>query len=117
MKIPKHYFHDRVVLVLLGVNLALFLLSFLGVVLGVNPDENPTSIIAYRDTTRVGQISGPTGDLYQFAIFSAIVTFTSIVLSIKLYAHRKHLAIGTLGTNILLLSMAIIVFNALTRTL
>ncbi len=117
MKVPKHYFQDRSILALLGANLALFLLSFLGVLLGVKPDENPTSIIAYRDTTRIGQISGPTGDLYQFAIFAVIVTVTTVVLSIKLYVHRKHLSTGVLGMNILLLVMSIIIFNALTRTL
>ncbi len=117
MKIPKHYFHDRSVLSLLGANLALFLLSFLGVILGVNPNENPTSIIAYRDTTRIGQISGPTGDLYQFAFFAVIVTVTAVVLSMKLYVHRKHLSVGILGMNTLLLVMSIIIFNALTRTL
>jgi len=117
MHIPKHYFHDRTILALLGANLALFLLSFIGVLLGVNADENATSIIAYRDTTRIGQISGPTGDLYQFAIFVVIVTVTTITLSLKLYVHRKHLSVGVLGMNILLLVMSIIIFNALTRTL
>lgn len=117
MHIPKNYFHDRSVLALLATNLALFLLSTIGVLLGVNSDENPTSIVAYRDTTKIGQISGPTSDLYQFAIFALIVTVASIVLSMKLFGHRRHLAIGILGLNVLLLLMSIIIFSALTRTL
>ena len=117
MHIPKHYFHDRSVLALIGANAALFLLSTIYVLLGVNPDENPTSIVAYRDTTRIGQISGPTSDLYQFALFALIVTVASVMLSIKLYAHRRHLSVGILGMNTLLLVMTIIIFNALTRTL
>jgi hypothetical protein len=117
MHIPKHYFHDRTVLALVGANLALFLLSVLGVLLGVNADENPTSIIAYRDTTKIGQISGATTDLYQFALFVVIVTVASIVLSMKLFAHRRHLSVGLLGLNVLLLVMSIIIFNALTKTL
>ncbi len=117
MKLPKNYFHDRTVLSLLGANMALFLLSFLGVILGLNPSENPTSIVAYRDTTKIGQISGPTEELYQFAVFSVVVTVASIILSLKIYPKRRHLAVGLLGMNILLLIMSIIIFNALTRTL
>ena len=117
MHIPKNYFHDRSVLALVGANLALFALSTLSVLLGVDAGENPTSIIAYRDTTKIGQISGPTSDLYQFALFALIVTVGTLSLSIKLYVHRRHLAVGILGMNSLLLVMTIIIFNALTRTL
>lgn len=117
LKVPKHYFHDRSVLVLVSVNLALFILSTINVLLGVDADENPTSIIAYRDTTKVGQISGPTSDLYQFAVFGCIVTIAAIILSMKLFAHRRHLAVGVLALNVLLLGMTIIIFNALTKTL
>lgn len=117
MHIPKHYFHDRSVLALIGANAALALLSISSVLLGVQSEENPTSIVAYRDTTKIGQISGPTNDLYQFALFALIVTTASYILSIKLYAHRRHLAVGILGLNTLLLVLCIIIFNALTRTL
>ena len=117
MHIPKNYFHDRSALALVGANMALFLLTTISVLLGVNSDENPTSIVAYRDTTKIGQISGPTGDLYQFALFALIVTVAMTVLSMKLYVHRRHLSIGLLGLNSLLLGMTIIIFSALTRTL
>jgi len=117
MHIPKHYFHDRSVLGLLAANAALFLVTSISVVLGVNPDENPTSIVAYRDTTKIGQIGGPTSDLYQFVFFAIIVTLASFMLSMKLYSHRRHLSVGMLGLNVLLLVMTIIIFNALTKTL
>lgn len=117
MKVPKNYFHSRSVLALLAVNSALFLLSTLGVLLGVDGDENPTSIVAYRDTSKIGQISGSTTELYQFALFTVIVTVGSVVLSMKLYSHRRHLSVGILGLNVLLLIMSIIVFSALTTTL
>ena len=117
MHIPKHYFRDRSVLALVGANAALALLAIASVLLGVQSEENPTSIVAYRDTTKIGQISGPTSDLYQFALFALIVTVTSIVLSIKLYVHRRHLSVGVLALNTLLLILSIIIFNALTRTL
>jgi len=117
MKVPKHYFHDRSVLALVSVNAALSLLTVIYVLLGVNTDESATSIVAYRGTAKVGSISGPTSDLYQFALFVAVVTVATTLLSMKLYAHRRHLSIGALGLNILLLVMTFIIFNALTRTL
>jgi hypothetical protein len=115
--IPKRYFHDRSVLALFGANLALFVLSTLNVILGINTEENPTSIVAYRDTAKVGQIPGPTSELYQFALFALIVTVASLLLSIKLYTHRRHLAVGLLALNCLLLILSIIIFNSLTKTL
>ncbi|MBP6962317.1 hypothetical protein KBB49_02160 [Candidatus Saccharibacteria bacterium] len=117
MRIPKNYFHDRSVLALVGANLALSLIAVLSVLLGVKPEENPTSIVAYRDSSKIGQISGSTNELYQFAIYAVIVTVASLLLSMKLYAHRRHLAVGILGLNTLLLVLTIIIFNALTRTL
>lgn len=117
MHIPKKYFHDKSVLALLAANTALFLLIVFGVLLGVSADENPTSIVAYRDATKIGQISGPTSDLYQFALFAIIVTIASTILSMKIFTLRRQLAIGVLGLNVLLLVMNIIIFNALTRTL
>lgn len=117
MHIPKNYFHDRSVLVLFAANAAFFLLATVSVLLGVNTDENPTSIVGYRDTARVGQVSGPTSDLYQFAVFAVIVYTATSVLSLKLYTHRRHLSVGVLAMGLLLLVMTIIIFNALTQTL
>lgn len=117
MKVPKNYFRDRNVLALVGANFALCILAILDVVLNVDSDKSDTSIIAYRDTTKIGQIQGPTGELYQFALFALIVTVATTLLSIKLYTHRRHLSVGILGLCVLLLVMTIIIFNALTRTL
>lgn len=117
LKVPKHYFRDRAVLALVSLNVALFVLALLNILFGVDADENPTSIVAYRDTTQYGQISGATTNLYQFGVFVTLVTLISIILSVKLYSHRKYLSIGILGMNLLLLLMSVIIFNALTRTL
>ncbi len=114
MHIPKKYFHDRSVLGLLGANAAFFLLSVITVLLGVSSNENVTSIVAYRETSKIGQIQGANSDLYQFAMFAVVVTVASVLLSLKLYIHRRHLAVGVLALNILLLVMDIIIFSALT---
>jgi len=116
MKIAKHYYHDKSVLSLLAMNAALFLLAMTNVLLNVDTEASDTSIISYRSSRGI-QISGPTSDLYQFAAFAAIVTVVCVFLSIKLYSHRRHLAVSVLGLNVITLILCLVVFSALTRTL
>lgn len=116
MYIPKGYFHDRSVLALIGVNAALFLLTVSNVLLNVNTEESSVSIVSYR-SSRAIQLSGPTGELYQFAFFAVVVTLFTMALSLKLYAHRRSLAIALMGLNVISLVLCLVVFNALTRTL
>jgi hypothetical protein len=116
MKITKHYYHDKSVLSLLAVNAALFVLSVSNVLLNVDTEASDTSIISYRSSRGI-QNSGSTSELYYFAAFALIVTSVSVFLSIKLYSHRRHLAISILGLNVITLILCLVVFNALTRTL
>ncbi len=116
MHIPKNYFHDKSILGLLGLNAALLVLSVSNVLLNVDTELNSVSIINFR-SSRAIQTSGPTSSLYEFALFALIVTVVSTILSIKLYSHRKHLAIGVLGLNVVSLLLCLVVFNALTRTI
>jgi len=116
MKIPTHYFQDKSVLALLGANGALFLLAVANVMLNVDTELNSVSIVTYR-SSRAIQVSGPTSALYQFAIFALIITGISLFLSLKLYKHRRHLSVSILGLNVVSLTLCLVVFNALTRTL
>jgi hypothetical protein len=116
MKLSKIYYHDKTVLALLGANAALFLLAISNVLLNVDTELSDTSIVSYRSSRGI-QISGPTSDLYQFALFALIVTVISVILSIKLFPLRRHLAVSILGLNIITLILCLVVFNALTRTL
>lgn len=116
MKITKNYYHDKSVLSLLAINAALFLLTVSNVLLNVDTEASDTSIISYRSSRGI-QVSGPTSELFQFAFFAIIVTAFSVALSIKLFSHRRHLAVSILGLNIITLLLCLVVFNALTRTL
>ena len=102
MKLSKIYYHDKSVLALLGVNAALFLLAVSNVLLNVDTELSDTSIVTYRSNRGI-QVSGPTSELFQFAIFALIVTIFSVILSIKLYPHRRNLAVSILGLNIITL--------------
>lgn len=116
MHIPKQYLHDKSILSLLGLNAALFVLTAANVLLSVNTDLNSSSIVSYR-SNQAFQISGPTSDLYQFATFSVIVTVISVLLSLRLYGHRRHLAVSVLGLNVVSLLFCFAWFYHLTRTL
>jgi len=116
MQIPKKYHHDKYILALLGANGALFIVAITNVLLNVDTSLNAVSIISYR-SSRAIQVSGPTSELYQFAILACISTVVMTIISIKLFVHRRHLAISVLGLNIISLVLCLVVFNALTRTL
>jgi hypothetical protein len=116
MHVPKKYFHDKTVLALLSINAALFVLAVANVLLSVDTELKSVSIVSYR-ASRAIQVSGPTSDLYQFALFSVIVTVLTVLLSIKLYALRRHLSISVLGLNVISLILCMVIFNALLRTL
>jgi len=116
MKLPKKLLHDKRILALLAANIALSFVAIIVVMLGVDTSESTLSIVSYRSLREI-QVSGPTSELYQFAGFAAIVTTVSVALSIKLYVHRRHLALSLLGLNIVTLTLSMVVFNALTRTL
>jgi hypothetical protein len=115
LKIPKNYFHDKSVLALMSANGALVLIAVANVLFNVD-SENSVSIVSFRQSRAI-QVSGPTSELYDFALFALIVTVVSVFLSMKLYAHRRHLSVSVLGLNIVSLLLCLVVFSALTRTL
>lgn len=116
MHIPKNYFKDKTVLGLLSANAALFVLTVGYILLSVDTEASGVSIVSFR-SNRAIQTSGPTTDLYHFALFAVIVTAVMTFLSVRLYGHRRHLAISLLGLNIISLVLCSVVFNALTLTI
>ncbi len=55
MHIPKHYFHDRTVLALLGVNTILVLFVVLFILLKIDPAQGSTHIVQYRANLGIGR--------------------------------------------------------------
>lgn len=109
--IPKSYYHSRTVLALLSMNAAMLVLT-LFITLQVD-SENARSVIQYRAGLLDAITRGETSYLYNFALYSVIVTFVSVALSVRLFTHRHRLAVAVLGGNLVLLLLAIVVFNAL----
>ena len=113
MHIPKKYFHDRAVLLLLSVNsfLALAGSALLLLRLGNNSESY---LIQYRsnlgfDATKAGPIS----QLIAFILFALFVFIFNTVLSMRIYTVRRHYSIVLLAFATVLLIFNFVVSNAL----
>ena len=114
MKIPKHFFHDRIVLILLAVNTLLVLFVVLFVLLKIDPAEGTSHIVQYRSNLGIDRFKpGPISEFRTFALFAVIEYVFSWLLSIRLYVHRRHLSLAVLALTTFLLIVSGVVCNAL----
>ena len=114
MHIPKHYFHDRVVLALQAANTALVIFVVLFILLRIDPAAGSSHIVQFRSNLGIGAFkSGSINEFRVFALFAVIQYGFSCLLSIRLYLHRRHLATMILGLTTFLLVLCAVVSNAL----
>ena len=114
MHIPKNYFHDRVILLLISVNTFLTLLSGALVLLNIDFNRPDGYIVQYRANLGLSAYkAGSSLVLLSFIGFALAVMVLHTLLSMKMYAHRRSFAIATLGLGLLLLIITLFVSNAL----
>ena len=114
MQLTKKYFQDKGVLLLLGINVFLAFLTATIIVLRLGSSNNSGYLVQYRANVSIGEFkSGGIVNFIYFIIFAILVAGFNIVLSYKTYTIRRQFAVTVLGMSILLLSVAIIVSNAL----
>lgn len=114
MHIPKNYFHDRVVLLLISVNTFLTLLSGVLVLLNIDFNRPDGYIVQYRANLGLSAYkAGSSLILLSFIGFGLVVMVLHTMLSMKMYAHRRSYAIAALGLALLLLIITLFVSNAL----
>lgn len=115
MHIPKRYFHDRMVLLLLATNAFLALVGIVSILLRLDAERSNSYIVEYRETQlgRNAFTSGSSREIWSFVLFILIVAILHTLLSIRVYGIRRHFAIAVLGMGVLLLVLAILVSNAL----
>ena len=116
MNIPKHYFHDKTVLVLLAINSVLALSVILFILLHLDPSKGSTPIVQYRsilgiDTFKPGSIA----EFQLMALFAGLQYVFAWILSIRLYAHRRHLSVTILALTTFVLVLTSVVADALLR--
>lgn len=114
MDIPKKYFHDRSILLLLSVSAFLVLFIAISIVLRLDTSQDSGYIVQYRSNMGLNAFKvGGLADIMSFVVFSAAVAVFHFFVSIKMYTQRRHLSIVFLGLGLLLLLLALIVSNAL----
>ncbi len=114
MAIPKEYFHDRLVLLLLTVSVFLTGLGSLLVLLKFDPGRNEGYITQYRANLGIsGYKSGHASDLIAFIVFLLVVLFINVILSIRVYNIHRQFSVVVLGMGVLLMILAIMVSYSL----
>ncbi|MGH7237266.1 MAG: hypothetical protein ACREGF_01895 [Candidatus Saccharimonadales bacterium] len=114
LTIPKEYFQDKTVLLLLGVNFFLAFLNVLLIVLRLVNKMGNVLIVQYRSGAQIGAFqSGGLKDILYFALFAVLVLGFHLILSMRVYNIKRQLAIVTLSLATVLLIIATIVSNAL----
>jgi len=114
MHIPKHYFHDRIVLLLLALMGLLTVVGSLMVALRLAGGQGDSYIVQYRANLGISAFeTGGLGAVLSFIIFLVVVAVLHTLLSLRTYHLRRHAAVAILGLGILLQLLAVIVSNAL----
>lgn len=114
MSVPKKYFHDRLVLLMLSVSAFLVVACAVLVLLRIDTGQSTGHIIQYRANLGLNKFrTGSKYDLIGFIVFSVVVLVFHTVLSYKTYHVRRYFSLVVLGVGILLLILSLLVSNAL----
>jgi hypothetical protein len=113
--VPKKYFHDRLLLLLLSSNTALAILSTLLVLLRLNLGRSETYIVQYR--SNLGKLDGPkSGSILTFVgfiLFNLLILAFHAILSVRVFRIHRHLAVLVLSSGLLLLIFSLVVSYSL----
>lgn len=114
MAVPKKYFHDHLVLLLLSINAFLAFAASLFVLLRLSTGHGNGYIVQYRPSLGINAFkTGSVTELLSFIGFALLVLVVHGVLSMRAYHIHRQLAVTILGLGVLLLVLTIIVSNAL----
>ena len=112
--LEQKYFHDRLVLLLLSVSTFLVMLGSLLVLLRVDGGRNEGYIVQWRANLGISAFkTGSASEILAFVLFGLIVLVVNIFLSYRVYKISRHFSISVLGLGTILLTLSVIVSNAL----
>lgn len=112
--VPKQYFHDHLVMLLLSVNAFLAVASSVFVLVRLNASHGTSYIVQYRPSLGADAFqTGSVLDLFSFIAFALVILAIHGVLSWRAYPVHRQLSLTILGLGLLLLILTAIVANAL----
>jgi len=113
MHIPKKYFHDRLVLLLLSASTFTALLNAVLIILRLDSSKS-SYIVQYRANLGISAYkAGDSTAFWGFVLFGLFILAIEIILSMRAFTIRRQYAIAICSLCLLLLVLAIIVSSAL----
>lgn len=113
MHIPKNFFHDRLILLLLSSSAFAAILNAILILLRLDSSRG-SYIVQYRGNLGLSAYkAGDSTTFITFVAFGFIVLFVQIVLSMKAYTIKRQYSIIVSVLSLLLLLLTIIVSNSL----
>ncbi len=115
MPATKKFFHDKLILSLLSVNIFLAIICVLLVLLrfGAGGASNDY-IVQFRANLGISSFkTGSLGSILSFAVFAILTTAINAVLSFKTYPIRRQLSIAIMALGSVILILTLIVSNAI----
>ena len=113
----RKYFHDRLVLLLVSVNLFVTLAASLLVLLKIDSGRNAGYIIQYRSNLGIGAPkAGSFSEIVAFVVFGLIIMLTHTFLSFRIYKSNRYVSLMILALALVLLVLQVVVSGALLRT-
>ena len=114
MTTTTKYFHDRLILLLLSVNVFLAMTASIFVLLRLSSNHGNGYIVQYRPGLGIDAFKqGSVSELISFVGFAVLVVAVHAALSWRAYRINRQLAVTVLALGILLLLLTLIVSNAL----
>ncbi len=114
MEIPKKFFHDKGVLLLLTVNAFLTLLTTAFILWRFDANRTEGYFVQYRANLGLNAYQvGGYGTFVMFIAFAVLITAFHLFLAMKIYNVRRQLAVIIMGFGTLLLLLGLVVSNAL----
>lgn len=113
MNIPKQYFQDRFILLVLSANVFLVIITLLFLFFRIGTGHS-VYFIQYRQN--LGADAFTAGSLWQllsFGLFAVFVAAFNLFLSIRMYLIHRQLSVVVLGMATVLLLFGLVVSNAL----
>jgi hypothetical protein len=110
----KKYFHDHLVLLLLSTNVFLAVAGSISFLFRLTTSHGNGYIVQYRLIDGINTFrNGTVVDMLGFVAFAGLVLAIHTFLSLRAYPIHRQLALTILSLGILLLTLDIIVSNAL----
>lgn len=114
MTIPKNYFHDRLVLLLVSFNFFFAALTSILIVFRLGSSNAEGIVGQYHANLGLSAYEpGSTGTFVSFIVFVAFVFALNTLLSMRMYHRRREFSVIILWMGLLLLILALVVSNAL----